>query len=510
MLAGALVIIIIAGALVLTGALDTRKIAEGVSVSGLPLGGMRRAQATAAIRQAFDPATHDIVLTGPGSELCLSQAQTGAALNLRALLDDAFAIEAGSVVELSLAPYLSMDEEGLYRTIGEQSEQLDGTYCLPSFTLEGDIPPLGEDQWNPQAAMPTLAVTLGTPGYTMDANAAVELIFAGLSNGKFEIDLSDAVTAQEPPAPDAQEILQEVSILPVNAQMDPATKTVTPGSYGLGYDEKKLAALLEDAADGQTVRVTLEPTAPEVMGQEAYFQDVLGFCQTPHGSNEKRNANLTLACQALNGVVLQPGQTLSYNETLGQRTKEAGYQEAPAYSGTTLVDSLGGGICQVSSTLYLSALYAELEIVDRVSHGYPATYMPVGLDATVSWGAPDLKIRNNGDFPIKLVAEVRDDFVRVWIMGTETRSYYVRMAYGSSTDGYARSYYCRYDRQTHELLSKTEAALSGYLSISTPVAGEIGSEEAYVNGNVREQPPCSPSEETLEAAKNYQEPNTRG
>ena len=462
MLAGALVIIIIAGALVLTGALDTRKIAEGVSVSGLPLGGMRRAQATAAIRQAFDPATHDIVLTGPGSELCLSQAQTGAALNLRALLDDAFAIEAGSVVELSLAPYLSMDEEGLYRTIGEQSEQLDGTYCLPSFTLEGDIPPLGEDQWNPQAAMPTLAVTLGTPGYTMDANAAVELIFAGLSNGKFEIDLSDAVTAQEPPAPDAQEILQEVSILPVNAQMDPATKTVTPGSYGLGYDEKKLAALLEDAADGQTVRVTLEPTAPEVMGQEAYFQDVLGFCQTPHGSNEKRNANLTLACQALNGVVLQPGQTLSYNETLGQRTKEAGYQEAPAYSGTTLVDSLGGGICQVSSTLYLASVYAEMTIVDRRNHGYPVSYIPLGMDATVSWGFTDLKIRNDSPLPVKIHAEESDGYVRVSILGTETRDYDIEMSYtvgGRSV----RTYMSKIDKKTGELISKEPYALSGYI-----------------------------------------------
>lgn len=503
-------IIAAAGVLVLTGRLDSRKIADGVSISGLSLGGMSRNTAASAIRDAFDPATHDLVLTTNGSALRLSQAETGAALNTRSILDDAFTIGQEDVVDLSLASYMSMDEERLYRTLTQTGEQLSSAYSLPSFTLEGDIPPLSEDRWSSDAAMPTLAVTLGTPGYTMDTDAAVELIFAALASGHFDVDLSASLTAQEPPAPNAAEILRTVSIQPVDAQMDKDTKTAMPGSYGMSYDEEKLASLLENAAPGQTVRVTLEAAAPTVIGQEVYFQSVLGYCQTPHGANEKRNANLVLACKALNGVVLQPGETISYNATLGQRTEEAGYQKAPAYSGTALVDSLGGGICQVSSTLYLSSLYAELETVDRVSHGYPSTYMPIGLDATVSWGAPDLKLKNNKDFPIKLVAEVSDGFVRVWIMGTETRDYYVRMAFGSSTDGYARSYYCRYDNQTHELISKTEAALSSYLSVRVATGGEIGSNEAYINGNIREQPPCTPSEETLAAAQNYQQPNTRG
>ena len=503
-------IIAAADVLVLTGRLDSRKIADGVSISGLSLGGMSRNAAASAIRDAFDPATHDLVLTTNGSTLRLSQAETGAALNTRSILDDAFTIGQEDVVDLSLASYMSMDEERLYRTLTQAGEQLNSAYSLPSFTLEGDIPPLDEDRWSSDAAMPTLAVTLGTPGYTMDTDAAVELIFAALASGHFDVDLSASLTVHEPPAPNAAEILQTVSIQPVDAQMDKDTKTAVPGSYGMSYDEEKLASLLENAAPGQTVRVTLEAAAPTVIGQEVYFQSVLGYCQTPHGANEKRNANLVLACKALNGVVLQPGETISYNATLGQRTEEAGYQKAPAYSGTALVDSLGGGICQVSSTLYLSSLYAELETVDRVSHGYPSTYMPIGLDATVSWGAPDLKLKNNKDFPIKLVAEVSDGFVRVWIMGTETRDYYVRMAFGSSTDGYARSYYCRYDNQTHELISREDAALSSYLSVSVATSGEIGSDEAYVNGNIRQQPACAPSAETLEAAKNYQAPNTHG
>ena len=280
-LAGLLVVILIVGALLLTGGIGTRRIADGVSAAGLPLGGMTRGTAYSALRKAFDPADHDLTLTVNTETLCLSQAQTGAALDLRTLLDDALAVAAEDVVNLSLAPYLSMDEERLYRTLEQEAQRLDRGYSLPSYTLEGDIPPLSEDKWDPDGAMPTLAVTLGTPGYTMDASAAVELIFAGLAEGEFDIDLSDALVVQEPPAPDAAEILQTVSIAPVDARMDQTTKTPIPGAYGLSYDAEALAALLSDAAAGQTVRVTLESVAPEVTEQETCFQDVLGFCQTP-------------------------------------------------------------------------------------------------------------------------------------------------------------------------------------------------------------------------------------
>ena len=341
-------------------------------------------------------------------------------------------------------------------------------------------------------------------------DAAWEIIRQSTAAGEFEIDLTEAAVPLAAEALDAGEILEAIAISAVDARMDLETLQPIPGSYGLGFDQRELSKKLKKAQPGEEFRISLQATAPEIMGREVYFQDELGFCQTPHGDNKQRCTNLALACQALNGVVLEPGETLSYNATLGQRTKEAGYQDAPAYSGTELINTLGGGICQVSSTLYLCSLYAELETVERVSHGYPSSYMPVGLDATVSWGTPDLKIRNNSSLPVKIIAEDQDGFVRVWIMGTETRDYYVRMGYSGSTDRYARSYVCKYDRLTHELISREDHLFSAYLTEDVSAKGEIGSQEAYVGGVVREMPPCSPTPETLEASLNYQEPNTRG
>ena len=489
---------------------SAKKISDGVSVSGLSVGCMTKKEAASALQRAFDPESHEIVLLLPEQEIRLDQSELNIELNYRGLLQDALDVQGEEVQDISLAPYLSLDDAALYSTLEQIAQQLEHSAKETSAVLVGDIPELSEEAYTTDAAFPVLSVTLGTPNYEMDVSAAYDAVFDGLSRGQYEIDLTGVLTALGSVEANAAEILQEISIAPVDAKVDMQAKTAIPASYGMGCDEDELDALLKEALPGETVSIQLKAIEPEIMGQEVYFQDVLGFAQTPHSTNEKRNTNLKLACASLNGVVLQPGETISYNATLGQRTKEAGYQEAPAYSGTELVDSLGGGICQVSSTLYLSSLYAELETVERVNHGYPASYMPVGLDATVSWGSPDLKIKNSTDYPVKIVAETDDEFVYVWIMGVETRDYYVRMAFGSSSDGYARSYYCRYDNETDELLSKESAALSGYLKINVATSGEIGSEEAYINGNIREQPERTPSEQALEAAKEYKEPNQNG
>lgn len=508
--AGVLIAVLAAGAIFLSGAMDPfgGRIAENVSAGGISLGGMTKGEAQNLLQDTWQ----DITLTLPTGALRLTPEESGLKLNTKGLLKQAYAIgrwEEGPT-ELSLAPYLTLDEAAIRSLLETAAQQLESASAPTSCTLEGELPDLTEDVFSADTPLPTLAVTTAVSSYLLDVDAAWQLIWERCAAGVFEVDLRDAAQALEAEAPDVDAIWEEIALDPVDAKMDLQTKEAIPGVYGVSFDREELEAQLETAAPGETVRVALEATAPQVVGREVYFQDVLGFCQTPHGDNEKRNINLGLACQALNGVVLEPGETLSYNATLGQRTEEAGYQAAPAYSGTQLINTLGGGICQVSSTLYLCSLYAGLETVERVSHGYPASYMPIGLDATVSWEEPDLKIRNDSDYPVKIVAETTEEFVYVWIMGTETRDYYIRMGFSSSTDRYAKSYICKYDRETGEQISREDHLFSAYLSNSESMAGEIGSDEIYSFGNVRQQGISSPSQETLEASRNYQAPNTRG
>lgn len=505
----AVVAVVFFGIPVIGGVMDAAggTLPEQTAVSGISIGGQTRAEAIKTLDSTIGACyrSNDMVVTLPGHTLRITPQASQITLDAEALVDAAF--DGGA---LELEPYVQLNGGPIRTLLREEGAKYGASYSDFQYQLTGSSPALDEAHFDENAPCPVLELTLGTSGYVLDEEALYSRILEAYTDGYFTVDGTDLVTEKIPEAPDLEQLREQACTAGVNARVNPDTMELIPGSYGLDFDLIEVQEQLRQAAPGQTLQIPLTYTAPEVMGQEAYFQDVLGFCQTPHNTNEKRNANLRLACAALNGVVLQPGQTLSYNETLGERTKERGYLPAPAYSGTDLVDTPGGGICQVSSTLYLSAMYAELEIVDRVSHGYPASYIPIGLDATVSWGRPDLKIQNSWDYPIKIVAEECDGFVRVWIMGTETRDYYVRMAYGSSSDRYAKSYVCKYDNQTDELLSKEDGALSSYLSISVYAKGEIGSNEAYINGNVREQPPCTPTPETLEAAKNYQEPNQNG
>ena len=130
-----------------------------------------------------------------------------------------------------------------------------------------------------------------------------------------------------------------------------------------------------------------------------------------------RNKNVSLAADAINGFILNPGEEFSYNGTVGQRTKEKGYGEAGAYFNGEVVQEIGGGVCQVSTTLYNAVFRAGLESTERTSHTFSPSYVTPGCDATVSWGGPDYKFVNNSDYPIGIKAHYENRKVYVSLFG---------------------------------------------------------------------------------------------
>ena len=134
-------------------------------------------------------------------------------------------------------------------------------------------------------------------------------------------------------------------------------------------------------------------------------------------ANSKRNTNVRLACEALNGTIVQPGQELSFNDTVGERTEAKGYQGAAAYNNGEVVQEIGGGVCQVSTTLYNAVLKAGLKISVRRSHTFEPSYVTPGQDATVSWGGPDFKFINNSNTAIGIRARYADQTCTVSVYG---------------------------------------------------------------------------------------------
>lgn len=134
---------------------------------------------------------------------------------------------------------------------------------------------------------------------------------------------------------------------------------------------------------------------------------IAGTCTTSlSGSSSNRINNVTVAASNLNGLVLQPGETLSISDAIKPRTAANGYREAGAYLNGEVVSALGGGICQVSSTTYNAAMNSGLTILERHPHSMPVHYLPLGLDAAISAGSKDLKLRNDYDLPVTIQAGV--------------------------------------------------------------------------------------------------------
>lgn len=146
-------------------------------------------------------------------------------------------------------------------------------------------------------------------------------------------------------------------------------------------------------------------TAPE--------KTLISSYTTEFDPKQSRAVNIALAASKINGTVIQPGQEFSFSDTVGPRTAENGFVMAPTFSNKEVVPGMGGGICQVSSTMYAAMLQGDIKATQRHAHSMPVSYIPKGMDATISAGKKDLTFTNNFAFPIVINAVVDDGTVTV-------------------------------------------------------------------------------------------------
>lgn len=198
--------------------------------------------------------------------------------------------------------------------------------------------------------------------------------------------------------------------------------TFTEAQAGYRIDRERLRSDILSALDAHAydsvITVQGETVEPAItLAQlEGLFGRISSYT-TDTTKDRDRNTNIALSASALNGRVVMPGETMSFNSCTGQRTGEKGYREAGAIAGGMLVDDTGGGVCQTSSTLFNAVVRADLEIVERYAHSWPSSYVNKGEDATVNWPSLDFVFRNNGQFPVFVVAWYEDQKVTVEIYG---------------------------------------------------------------------------------------------
>ena len=229
---------------------------------------------------------------------------------------------------------------------------------------------------------------------------------------------------------DLEAMAASFSAEPSQARYDKETGQVVDGEVGVIVDSEAARLVLESAAAGETVRLPAEIVFPALTAQEleaVLFRDLLGTTTTNVSGSSTRRNNVRLSGEAVNGTILNDGEEFDYNKVVGERTVERGYGAAATYVNGETVDTVGGGICQTSSTVYLAALLSNLEIVERYNHRYWPGYITLGMDATVSWGGPEFRFRNNTGYPIRIDVVYKDSQITVSIYGTKTDDTYVEM-----------------------------------------------------------------------------------
>ena len=286
------------------------------------------------------------------------------------------------------------------------NNSIDDAVVQPSYYLEKDNS--------------KLIVTAGKQGVKVDEKQLVEDIYKVLDeNTEDEQKIEIPVVKATPEKIDIEKVHEEVYKEVQDAYYTKDPFTIHPEEEGIDFDVETAKSIL--AEEKEEYEIPLKITKPsktvKQIGTEA-FPDLLATCTTSYkAGNADRTTNLKLAANKINGVVLLPNEEFSYNKVVGERTISAGYKMAATYASGKVVDGLGGGICQISSTLYDAVVFANLNVTTRRNHQFVTSYLPAGKDATVVWGSQDFKFVNSRKYPIRIVATVEGGNATIQIWG---------------------------------------------------------------------------------------------
>lgn len=301
---------------------------------------------------------------------------------------------------------ISLNAEKLNSTIGKLAEGLEVEPQKTSYMVNGE----------------QLIIKKGHGGKRIDREKALEAVKKAAADPKI-VKVAFKIEKIEEEPIDVDEFYKELTAPPKNAEykFEDGEVKVIDEKVKVTVDKGKLKEALASKDDEFVLAVKTEK--PEVTAKQLkdmLFRDVLAtYSSSFHTSSASRASNVTISAQRINGSILMPGEVFSYDKTIGRRTAENGYKEAGVYVGNKVESGIGGGICQTSSTLYSAALYANLQIVSRTSHSLPVSYVPLGQDATIAQGYIDLKLKNNTDYPIKIVATVNGRRLTCSILGVK-------------------------------------------------------------------------------------------
>ena len=406
---------------------NSDKIISGIYIKNVNVSGLTKQEAIAKVNNELEKYMEDsLVLVHNEYRTEISLEQLEANFDVESAVNAAYSVGKTKNIfkdgvkildtmfsNINIDPVLNINENVLRERISGITAELPDTIIQSSYYIDGN----------------NLVITKGKKGYVVSESKMFNICRNEIQKLSFigkEINIE--VEEQQPQEIDLSKIHEELYKEPVNAYYTTDPYTVHPSEDGVDFkiSMEEAENLLQQ--DQEEYVIPLKVTVPEIttkmIGTEA-FPDLISEFSTKYSQSQKdRTTNLKLAAEKINGTVLMPGEVFSYNTVVGKRTIDAGYKEAKIYVNGEVVDGLGGGICQVSSTLYNAVLYANLEIVERRNHQFVPSYAGAGLDATVVYGSIDFQFKNTRNYPIKIQCSVDRGICNFQIYGLKEKTEY--------------------------------------------------------------------------------------
>ncbi len=406
---------------------NSNKIVSGISVKGIDVSGLTYNEAYEKVAKVYsEKMKHNITLKHNEYETSITPEQIEAKFKIQEAIDtaynygrsgkvlkDNYSIVYAGISKIDINPAFSYNEKALSDFIDSTSNNLPDAVKQSDYYVDGD----------------KLIINKGEAGLEVkkqELNSSIIKNIVEVNNETQEIQIP--TTERKPDEINLENIYTEIRKSPQDAYYTKEPFEVHPHVDGIDFNISIEEAKSLLNTENQQVVIPLKITKPNVttnqIGTEAFPNLLASYSTTFSTKAANRTTNIRLASNKINGVVLMPGEQFSYNKVVGKRTAQAGFKSAPAYSGGKVVNDIGGGICQVSSTLYNTALRANLEIIKRSNHRFATGYVPLSTDATVSWGGPEFIFKNSRKYPIKIVSKVNGGKITVDIYGCKEETEY--------------------------------------------------------------------------------------
>lgn len=405
--------------------INNDKIMKGINIEGIDVSGLTKEEAMQKMQTIYNEKKEkEVNIKYEDYETSLNPTLMEVNYDLEKAVDEAYLVGKKDnifinnynilftmITKKNINVDMTLNEEVTKQTIEDIGVKMPGIVIESSYSVEED----------------ELIITKGKEGIYIDTEALLSKVKENLKDINLKEDYIEIPVISKAPQPiDIDKIHEEIYKEAQDAYYTKEPFAVYPEVEGVDFNVEEAKKILEEDKEEYVIKLTI--TKPKVtldqIGSEAFPDRLATFTTRYDVSDVDRTTNLVIACQKINGKVVLAGETFSYNKALGPRTAAAGYKNGKIYAGGEVVDGIGGGICQISSTLYNTVLMSNLEIVERRNHQFVTSYLPAGRDATVVYGTTDFKFKNTRKYPVRIVASAKNGIATVSMYGIKEENEY--------------------------------------------------------------------------------------